>query len=336
MSTAFPVAMPTGLPAIAELTREVYVLLADVLERRSQQPSHEPRKLEGRAEALAGRVHELAAALPEAEQGQPVRDQLQRMGRLLLALRTALGVSPRAGTAAAWRTAKCYEGLARQLRTDPAVAPLLPELKPRNYARNGFHIANGILSATLYSLIDDRNVMLQIAFGYTGWMLSMELARRLSPRINRWLVDVVFGWMARPAEAWRMNSATWYGLAISLMLLASAPREACIAAVLTLGFGDPVAALVGKRFGKHKLIGNKTLEGALGFAVAATLAVLGWAALMQPAVLAAAPVPWLAALRLALVAGVSGAAIELVSKRIDDNFSIPLVVSAACALAGMP
>lgn len=335
LTASFPPDLTTGLHAIAALTREVYVLLADVLDRRAAAAGQEPRKLEGRAGALADQVQHLVETLPEASSPPAMRDHLQRLSRMLLTLRTALGVSQRAAMAAAWRTAKCYEGLARILRADPAVAPMLPELKPRNYLRNGFHIANGVLSATVYSLWDDRNLMMLIAISYTSWMLSMELARRFSPKINRWLVDVAFGWMARPAEAYKMNSATWYGIAITLMLLAQTPREACIAAVLTLGFGDPVAALIGKRFGKHKLVGNKTLEGALGFAAASILAVLAWAAMLQPPLLAAAASPGLAALQLAVVAGISGSAVELISKRIDDNFSIPLVVSLACAWIGL-
>ena len=328
-----------SLTDAAAVAHEVYVLLHELLERKASAPvpeAQEPARLEGRAQQLADRARQLAQDLRQTDSAEALTEHLRRVGTRLEALRTALSVSHRASVAAAWRTAKCYEGLARQLRVDPAVASLLPELKPRNYARNAFHIFNGVLSGSLYTIFDDHTMMLWIAGIYTGVMVSTELARRLSPRLNRLLVDVVFGAIARPSEAWRMNSATWYGISILLMLLLNLPQVACVAAVLTLGFGDPAAAIVGKRFGRHKLVGNKTLEGALGFAAASTLVLLAWAALVQPAVLMGQTMPVLAALRMALVAGVTGAVTELVSSRVEDNFSIPLTVSVAVAFLGLP
>ena len=73
------------------MTRDVYMLLADVLERRAAAAAHEPRKLEGRAEALADQVQQLVAALPATANPPTLLEQLRRLGRLLLALRTALG-----------------------------------------------------------------------------------------------------------------------------------------------------------------------------------------------------------------------------------------------------
>ena len=42
--------------------------------------------------------------------------------------------------------------------------------------------------------------------------------------------------------------------------------------VMSLGLGDPMACFVGKTFGKHKIVGNKTLEGVIGFIIGATIA----------------------------------------------------------------
>ncbi len=41
---------------------------------------------------------------------------------------------------------------------------------------------------------------------------------------------------------------------------------------MALGLGDPMACFVGKLFGKHKIVGNKTLEGVIGFIIGATIA----------------------------------------------------------------
>ena len=87
-----------------------------------------------------------------------------------------------------------------------------------------------------------------------------------------------------------------------------------------LGLGDPIAGLVGRAWGKVPLMNERTLEGSLAFVTAAFLAVWGYIALCFPDI----ELP--RAILLASVAAVSGAAIELLSRRIDDNFAIPIGV----------
>ena len=48
-----------------------------------------------------------------------------------------------------------------------------------------------------------------------------------------------------------------------------------------LGVADPVAALIGRRYGRHKLRGGKSLEGAMAFVASGTLAALGGLALLH-------------------------------------------------------
>ena len=128
-----------------------------------------------------------------------------------------------------------------------------------------------------------------------------------------------------------MNSATWYGIAVLIMMGVGFPRLSCIAAVLTLGIGDPMAALVGKRWGRHKLVGRKSLEGTVAFAISAALLVQAWLMVFFGDALTAAG-GWTAALPMALVAGVAGGIAELYADRLEDNFLIPLVVAASTAL----
>ncbi len=46
-----------------------------------------------------------------------------------------------------------------------------------------------------------------------------------------------------------------------------------IAAIAAWGIGDAMAALIGKRFGKHKLVGKKSVEGTLAMFVTSVLSV---------------------------------------------------------------
>ena len=147
-----------------------------------------------------------------------------------------------------------------------------------------------------------------------------DLARLRWPALNR-----LFWWAFRPflkeAEARRPTGATWLLLS-ALAVLGLFPRPVAVLALLYLSLGDPASALVGRRWGRHRL-GGKSLEGALAL-LAVALAV-GLA--LGPRV-GAGPwwVPALGALAVALA--------DLLPLRVDDNLTLPLAGAGAMALAG--
>jgi len=324
-----------SLEPVAQIAVELHALVVELQERRQAKLAaqaaapHGPSMSE-RAQQLAEKARELGA------QWQAARPEVSAMLERTAARLSALDLThsgQRARKQASIKVAQYYEGLARTLRREPEVTVPLPELRPKNYARNAFHIGNGLLGATLYTVFPERSTVFMIAAIYTAAMLSLELARRFSKPLNRWPVDEVFGSISRPSEAWRMNSASWGGIAIVIMLGAGVPRLACVAAVLTLGIGDPMAALIGKRWGKHKLVGSKSLEGTLAFVASAAALVAAWLAIFEPASFGTTShlaTLWAAA-PLALAAGVAGAVVELLSSHLEDNLSIPLAVAAATA-----
>lgn len=317
------------LHSLAAMAREYYQLLVEIQDARRIEPERNvPERLRQIAERARAYADEQALLHPRLSQ------TLQRLGERAEALRRLVASGAPLRATATRAAAQHYEALARLLRStgrDEGIE--LPELKPRNYVRNAFHIGNGLLGATLYTVWPERRIVLTVALIYSCSMIFMELIRRTSPKINAFMVDRLFGAIARPVEAHRVNSATWFGVAIVIMLWLF-PAPACIAAVLILGCGDPVAAIVGRRWGKHKLVGNKTLEGALGFVVAATAATTVFlVATGNPAVQRGDFLHTvLFAGLLAVVASVAGALAELASSKVDDNFSIPLVSAWAAWL----
>ncbi|HNF95711.1 MAG TPA: hypothetical protein PK493_00385, partial [Pseudomonadota bacterium] len=122
-------------------------------------------------------------------------------------------------------------------------------------------------------------------------------------------------------ERYRVNSSTWYVTAL-LILAVATPKAVAALAVVVLGIGDPIAALVGRRFGKTRLRAGRSLEGSLGFVLSASLGSLVVAAMMMPGGIGR----WAL---IAMVAGFAGAVAEVFSTKLDDNLTIPLAEAAA-------
>jgi dolichol kinase len=221
------------------------------------------------------------------------------------------------------RIQPAYARVAASLRAESVH---VPALRPTNHARSLFHVASAAVALTAIVLASPA-VLQGIAFTFCGLAWTMELARRLDGRINTFLMGC-FGKVAHPHEHQRVNSATWYATALVLLALTGSPLLAALA-VVVLGVGDPVAGYVGRRYGRVKLVNGRSLEGSLAFlgsALAAALATtwgLGWGRHLSLAQGVGA----------AAAASLAGAVAELISHRMDDNFTIPVSAAAGAALA---
>jgi len=213
----------------------------------------------------------------------------------------------------------------RESRAVPAGAATLRHVKPRNLWRNLFHVSMGISVVLAYELFLSRTAMLIIGLSALGLFVFMDVLRRVSDTWNERFVQKMFGKISRPGEAHRIPSATWYvtSLLIGAWLL---PQHAIAVGALVLAFGDPVAALMGRRFGRIKLVGDKSLVGTLSFAVISMLVVSLFAWVAMPG--------WgpVRGFGLGTAVGLVGALTELVSTRLDDNLTIPLTTGVVAML----
>ena len=197
----------------------------------------------------------------------------------------------------------------------------MPRLRPTNYLRNAFHVGGGLFGVALVlGLSAWPWVLVIVAFGFAlaGW--TMEISRRRSPAFNEKIMRV-FRKVSHPHEAHQVNSSTWYASALALLALTREPTVMAVG-VLVLAFADPAAAVIGRRFGRIKLVNNRTLEGSLTFAIVGGLASFAILSLAGGSLLP----EYALGLRVAMAvtAGLLGAVAELFSRRIDDNFSIPV------------
>jgi len=315
---------------ILELTSGLYQFLT----------ATEETYLAGRkaAEDAQSRVMERARLLSEqfreARQSAGARIS-ERCGEIAASLREfASEVEVRRPTTTAvvreaWQgLGRQYEALVAAVRTAPQPADAevhLAHLKPRNYHRNLFHISMGLTATLAYQFLLGRTAMLVLGTSILLAFMIMDLLRRLSPTINESFMTRAFGKISRPSEAHRVPSATWYLAALCLGAFWY-PKLAIQLGALALAFGDPAASLVGKRWGRLKLLGEKSLVGTLGFFGAALVVTASFLALVAPGL------GVLSILGICTVVALVGAVTELLSSRLDDNFTIPLVAGGIAYL----
>lgn len=303
-----------------QLALDVHTLLGELDTARWK------AELEQAVRAQALRIEGKAGELREALDEGTLREALDQVSEVL---RSTLPQEPSAPPEVEWSTFRgrlqpAYEAMANALQ-DHAIH--VPTRRPTNYARNLLHFGGAALALAIVHLLLSPAWMLGLGAGLAAWAWSMELGRRRIPVINQLLMKAL-GPFAHPHESYRINSATWYCTALFALGLTGSELLALVA-IAVLGFADPMAAIVGRRWGSIKLVNGRSLQGTLAFALTGWIAALAVTAVARPDI---GPV---AAVALAGVAGSIAAVAELFSLRVDDNLSIPLAAAAGAALTSL-
>lgn len=223
--------------------------------------------------------------------------------------------------------AKSYDQLTRTLTAARlSGAGAFRRLTPANRWRNLFHVSGGVTGALCYHFLLDHTAAIVVMAIFVVTFTALEIARRRSGAVNDALMRFpAIRRIARAREYYQVNSGTYYAYGMLIAVLAC-PQLAVESACLVLAFGDPVAANVGRRFGKVKLFRDKSVAGTAGFAIAAFLVLLVY----QLALYSAQPLP--VTLRVAAAGAVAGALAEAFTVRLDDNFTVPLAAALAITL----
>jgi len=114
-------------------------------------------------------------------------------------------------------------------------------------------------------------------------------------------------------------------IAVFWGLLGSEWQHVAIVAVMAWGFGDAAAALVGKAYGRHRIVhphieGKKTYEGTLAMYIVAGLATFF-------TLLLYAGQSWQMSLGIATLVAPVSATVEVFSRRGMDTLTVPLAVA---------
>ncbi len=185
--------------------------------------------------------------------------------------------------------------------------------------RKLIHLAGAAFA--LFYLIASRQVVLTIALIALVLVIAIEWGRQRWPALER-LFERLIGPALRQGEESRPTAGVWSMLGILLTLLAF-PRELAIPAMLYAQVGDPVAEIVGRRWGRHRLPNGKSLEGSLGCLAVSLVAGLACSHALPLA-------PGVAALG-ALVATVT----EAVPLPVGDNLLMAPLAGLAMTLAAL-
>ncbi len=181
--------------------------------------------------------------------------------------------------------------------------------------RKSIHLTS--ISIPIIYFFTPRALALEILVPLTMCFLAVDIGRYYFPpvevRFNR-----TFGWLLRKHESdreqKRLNGATYVLLAATLAVFAF-PKLVAITSFSVLIICDLTAALIGKRFGKHRLF-RKSVEGTVAFFLAGILVVV-----VLPKIEYAAM-----EYVIAIMAMTGGALVEALPIDIDDNISIPVTV----------
>ena len=190
--------------------------------------------------------------------------------------------------------------------------------RPENLARSALHCGAALFALWLLSRLPPVELrIVAVAVAVACW--GLEWTRRRVTSLNAVLMGSL-GVFAHPHERVGVNSGTWYATGLAALALV-APPPAAAAGIAVLGFGDPAAGFVGRRWGRTPIGPRRSLEGTAAFACVGAAA--AWIALRVgwPQVVSA----WVPA----LAAGVAGSGAEVGVRGVDDNVSVPLVAALA-------
>lgn len=182
--------------------------------------------------------------------------------------------------------------------------------------RKSIHLCSLSISIIYYFVT--KELALTILIPLTLTAVVLDSARYFSPAFAK-IFYPIFGFMLREHEKIQekknLNGATYLLISATLVVIIF-PKVFVIPAIAVLIIGDISAALLGRKFGRHKFLA-KSLEGTLAFFVTGSVVIL--------------LTPKIEGGFLEYLIGFIAVAVGAIAENIsygwaDDNFTIPLSV----------
>ncbi len=192
------------------------------------------------------------------------------------------------------------------------------DLKNRSdvhWARKIWHIVTVFSMFMIYQLAP-YSVSLTILLVSCAIMIPFDFLRLRYTKLND-IALIFMGPLMRKSEI-QSTAGTTYLLTGVAVIVLFFPKPIVGLSLLFLAFADPLASYAGIRYGKDKLIGNKSIQGfMMAFAVCFLLTFLflaGYDLLLSRRLI------------IAILCGVVGALAELIPvAKLDDNLTMPIM-----------
>lgn len=182
-------------------------------------------------------------------------------------------------------------------------------------SRKLFHFL-GVMGMTFIYWQSSRIVALQLITFFAFLSIIIDLTRHQIPIVNR-IAMKHFRFVMRDYEHHGMAGVSWLMIGAFVIILLF-PKNVVTLSLLFLGIADPFASYIGIKYGKDKLIGNKSLQGTIGAFVACTfisVVFFYWQNLMTEQLII-----------VCIFSGLIGALSELIPiGKLDDNLTLPLI-----------
>ena len=180
--------------------------------------------------------------------------------------------------------------------------------------RRFFHCLSGLISGTIYMLFLSHKQAIYILGGSASIIYILEQIRINYP--NQPGLNVINKYFLRAEEHLKESAAIPYIMAMLLTII-TFPKSIALTAIFTLAIADPMSAIIGIKYGKHKIVKGKSLEGSAAFFISTTIVCF----------LIFIPLPennfW-PVLANSLFLGLFASVFEMIPLKIDDNLTIPL------------
>ena len=128
--------------------------------------------------------------------------------------------------------------------------------------RRVFHFSCGVISGLIYQIFLTHQQAVYILGIATSVLYVLEQLRINYP--NAGYLKQVNQYFLRAEEQLKESAAISYLMALLLTII-SFPKTIALIAIFTLATADPLSAIIGIRYGKRKLVKDKSIEGSLAF-----------------------------------------------------------------------
>jgi len=200
---------------------------------------------------------------------------------------------------------------------------VLSSKKSIQWARKAGHALLGALFVYIFIYSGwPKSVTWTLSLGLIISAFSLETWRHFNPKVNQWVCRY-FKPVMREGEKTRINSAVFYIFAMVLVYFLF-PLNVFGLTLLFIAIGDPVASIVGIKWGRTKLSRHVSLEGFLACFVTCGLMAFLFVSYLSHVHLALIPL-----LLFATLSGFVGAFAEASFKSLDDNLVMPLLSAPA-------